>query len=293
MSYTFLNVLFFYYHFIIEQGKTLQTISLFCYLKQHDKNGGPSLVVCPLSVLYSWCNELARWAPSLKVLRLHSSDQVEQETQRKQLAEHGVEYDVIVTTYEMAKVPSLVGTWKRLYFQYLILDEGHKIKSHVTQISQAVRKIHCENRVILTGTPLQNNLVELWSLLNFLFSDIFTTMEPFENAFQLNQNQIDKTKLIQAQRVLDLFMIRRLKDQVEKLIPPKLETAVHCPLSKMQKFWYKALLMKDIKLLEKATSSDSETTAKKLSNLIMQLRKWYVVVLLTWDVRGGVFCHYY
>jgi SWI/SNF-related matrix-associated actin-dependent regulator of chromatin subfamily A member 5 len=258
------------------QGKTLQTISLFSYLKETEQATGPSLVICPLSVLSSWCNELNHWAPHLKFLRLHSSSPEEQESQRKQLADHGHELDVVLTTYEMAKVPVLHSLFQRLHFHYLVLDEGHKIKGHTTQIAQAVRKIHSENKLLLTGTPLQNNLVELWSLLEFLYPEVFTTSKPFEDAFSLAENHVDTEMLCKAQQVLDLFMLRRLKARVEKLLPEKLETKVYCPLSQTQIFWYKAILLKDIQALckfdgeEKTTGQSSRNV---LENLFMQLRK--------------------
>ena len=207
---------------------------------------GPSLVICPLSVLSSWCNELTKWAPSLKYFRLHSSGLNEQNRQKRLLADHGTEYDVIVTTYEMAKVPNFKSLYQRIHFNYLVLDEGHKIKGHETQIAQAVRKIHCGNTLLLTGTPLQNNLFELWNLLNFLLPDVFTTSNPFEKHFDLNENIVDKVFLRKTRNLLELFMLRRLKQEVEKLIPPKLETKVYCPLSRNQSFWYKALIMKDV-----------------------------------------------
>jgi SWI/SNF-related matrix-associated actin-dependent regulator of chromatin subfamily A member 5 len=135
------------------------------------------------------------------------------------------EYDMIVTTYEMAKATSLKGTvWQRQQFNLLVLDEGHRIKCAETQISQAVRKIHSECRIILTGTPLANNLVELWSLLNFLVPDVFTSSTPFAEAFDLTLNVVDRQKLEQAHSVLALFMLRRLKSEVEKLMPKKIET---------------------------------------------------------------------
>jgi SWI/SNF-related matrix-associated actin-dependent regulator of chromatin subfamily A member 5 len=254
----------------------LQTISLLCYLKETEKKKGPSLVICPLSVLSSWCNELKRWAPHLKFLRLHSPSQEEQESQRKTLAEKGHTLDVIVTTYEMAKVPVLHSAFSRLHFHYLVLDEGHKIKAHTTQIAQAVRKIHCENKLLLTGTPLQNNMYELWSLLEFLYPEVFTTPEPFDSAFNISENHVDTEMLCKAQKVLDLFMLRRLKKQVEKLMPPKLETKVYCPLAQTQIFWYKAILMKDLQSLckyDEASGEIGQNSSKVLKNLFMQLRK--------------------
>ncbi|CAB9517489.1 ISWI chromatin-remodeling complex ATPase ISW2 [Seminavis robusta] len=257
-------------------GKTLQTISLLCYLKEHLGQSGPSLVVCPLSVLYSWCSEAQKWAPSLKVLRLHATNSEDQANQRRELVEHATEYDLVVTTYEMIKVQQLQFMFNRIHFRYLVLDEGHKIKSGLTLVAQAVRRLHCENRLLLTGTPLQNNLSELVQLLNFLLPDIFNNFEPFENAFDITNNVIDKEKMMQAQKVLGLFMIRRLKNQVEKLMPKKIETKVYCPLSRNQIFWYKAILMKDLSYLERHDNKDGTvgaTAAQKLAGLFMQLRK--------------------
>jgi SWI/SNF-related matrix-associated actin-dependent regulator of chromatin subfamily A member 5 len=136
-------------------GKTLQTISLLCYLKETEQYSGPSLVICPLSVLYSWCNEITKWAPSLKFLRLHSSSSDERESQKMSLQEKFATFDVVITTYEMAKSPSLQSFWRRQFFNYLILDEGHIIRNRETHIAEAVRKLHYENTMILTGTPLQ------------------------------------------------------------------------------------------------------------------------------------------
>jgi SWI/SNF-related matrix-associated actin-dependent regulator of chromatin subfamily A member 5 len=220
---------------------------------------------------------MSRWAPSLKFFRLHASNTDEQLAQRKELATNATAYDVILTTYEMAKVPLLKSVYARLHFHYLVLDEGHKIKGHLTLIAQAVRNIHCGNKLILTGTPLQNNMVELWSLLNFLYPSTFTTAKPFAEGFNLAENIVDKAFLQRAQQMLDLFMLRRLKANVETFIPPKLETKVYCPLSKTQTFWYKSLLMKDLgKLAGCETAGSGKFGAQRhnmLKSLFMQLRK--------------------
>ncbi|KAG7366569.1 SNF2-related protein [Nitzschia inconspicua] len=265
-------------------GKTVQTISLLCYLKEVEGKTGPSLVVCPLSVLSSWMKELKFWAPALKVFRLHNSNSSQQEKSRQAIMDSVVEYDVVLTTYEMVKAPSLNSFFQRLHFHYTVLDEGHKVKSNETLVSGAVRKIHSENRLLLTGTPLQNNLVELWSLLELLYPDVFTTSAPFEKSFNLTENRVDETMLAHARQLLRVFMIRREKAKVEKLLPEKLETRVYCPLSKEQVFMYKAILMKDLSILEQleqkvsSAAGDGEgavksTSKKILQNLFMQLRK--------------------
>jgi SWI/SNF-related matrix-associated actin-dependent regulator of chromatin subfamily A member 5 len=184
----------------------------------------------------------------------------------------------------MVKAPHLNNFFKRLHFHYMVLDEGHKVKSSVTLISGAVRRIHCENRLLLTGTPLQNNLVELWSLLDLLYPEIFTTSTPFQNGFNLTENRVNNEMLANARELIQLFMLRREKSEVEKLLPPKLETRVYCPLSKEQVFMYKAILMKDLSVLEQlehkvaSTSGNedgvvSQKNRKLLQNLFMQLRK--------------------
>jgi len=262
-------------------GKTLQTISLLCYLKEYENISGPSLVICPLSVLYSWCNELSKWAPDLKFLRFHSSGAEQREQQKKNFILHSSEYDVVITTYEMAKSSDLTHLWRRQHFNYVVLDEGHIIKEAKTQISQAVRKLHSENVLILTGTPLQNNLYELWSILNYLYPDILTTSSPFSEAFDIGKNAIDKEQLNNAHELLGLFMLRRLKVEVERLMPKKIETKVVCPLSNMQKHWYKSLLLKDMGTLASASEKEKnegdsnlgQNSYKQLNNLIMQLRK--------------------
>ena len=177
----------------------------------------------------SWCCELKKWAPSLRVLLFHTSDGTERAKQRQALTEAADKYDVVVTTYDMVRTKELLAIWARIFFRYVVLDEGHKIKSMDTLISRAVRALNSENRLLLTGTPLQNNLVELVALLNFLHPDIFTNAKEFEAAFHIgngSNSTFDEERLIQAQKVLNLFMLRRKKDQVEKLLPTKMETKV-------------------------------------------------------------------
>ena len=140
-------------------------------------------------------------------------------------------YDIVVTTYEMAKNPQIVGLIRNTYFNLCVLDEGHVIKNLTSQIAEAVRKIHCQTRVILTGTPLQNNLVELYAILNFLYHQYFTTPEIFADAFDITHNRIDPEMLLKANKLLQKFMIRRLKDEVEKLMPKKIEKKILCQLS--------------------------------------------------------------
>ena len=134
-------------------GKTLQTISLIAYLKVERKLKGPSLVVCPLSVLSAWCTEFATWAPSLRVVKLHAVDVRERERRAKALITELGSYDVVVTTYEMLKNPAMKSTLvQRMHWRCFVIDEGHVIKNPNTNLSQTCRKVHYHFGLLLTGT---------------------------------------------------------------------------------------------------------------------------------------------
>ena len=258
-------------------GKTLQTIAFLAHLKFNCGIGGPHLVICPLSVLSSWMIELRRFCPSLRAVKLHSSDQEERKRLMQTLASATSEVDVVVTTYEMAKSPETARTLSLSWWRYLVIDEGHVIKNDASLISQSVRRVHFAHALLLTGTPLQNNLHELWALLNFLYPDVFSSSDAFDNAFDLGANTVDRAQLVAASTLLKPFMLRRTKDDVEKGMPPKLETTIACPLSEMQLFWYKRLLLRESSLLKQLEADHSEEAAnsgtdwKKLSSLLMQV----------------------
>jgi SNF2 family DNA or RNA helicase len=264
-------------------GKTLQTLSLFQYLEELDRENGvmseenrPYLVICPLSVLNSWVNEAQRWVPELKVLRFHGAmserarlkrvalgmedlrgNETLQAKNRKASRKAGLKvpkmptenesssYKIIVTTYDTFASEQ---SWFKSSFvwRYVVLDEGHKIKSSITQISVALRNVSAEHRLILTGTPLQNNLLEMWALLAWLYPDVFTdnTETLFKESFDLNKGKVNRQTMDDARRLLELVMLRRMKDSpgVNLGLPPKEEILLYVPLTPMQRFWYTRLL---------------------------------------------------
>ena len=261
-------------------GKTLQTIALLAHVKYTLGQPGPHLIIAPLSVLSAWTAEFRRFCPAMRVLKLHSSDG-EERARLMSTVEKCDAYDVAITTPEMAKAANVqTKLAHRSWWHYLIVDEGHVLKNDQSQVSQALRKFHCARCVLLTGTPLQNNLHELWALLNFLYPDVFVSSAAFDTAFDLGRGEVDDSQLTAASLLLRPFVLRRTKAEVEKGLPPKLETSIACPLSEMQRFWYKRLLLKESTLLlshlegEHAdAAAASGTDWKKLSSLLMQLRK--------------------
>lgn len=246
-------------------GKTLQTISLLGYMKHYRNIPSPHLVIVPKSTLANWQNEFKRWVPSIKAVCL-IGDQDERAIFIRDILMPG-EWDVCITSYEMVIREKAV--FKKFNWRYLVIDEAHRIKNEKSKLSEIVREFKSTNRLLLTGTPLQNNLHELWALLNFLLPDVFNSSEDFDAWFNTN-NCFGDTQLVdRLHAVLRPFLLRRIKSDVEKKLLPKKETKIFIGLSKMQREWYTKILMKDIDVVNGAGKSDK----MRLLNILMQLRK--------------------
>nr|DBA21016.1 TPA: hypothetical protein GDO54_017741 [Pyxicephalus adspersus] len=154
-------------------GKTLQTIALLGYLKHYRNIPGPHMVLVPKSTLHNWMNEFKRWVPSLRAVCL-IGDKDQRAAFIRDVMMPG-EWDVCVTSYEMVIREKSV--FKKFNWRYLVIDEAHRIKNEKSKLSEIVREFKTTNRLLLTGTPLQNNLHELWALLNFLLPDVFNSAE--------------------------------------------------------------------------------------------------------------------
>ena len=265
-------------------GKTLQTISFFGHLHDIHQISGPHLVVVPLSVLFNWMAECKRFCPSLSVVRVHTNSK--QEGNRIKGLLHNNEHDIYITTYETVKTGLLKESLHRVLWQTIVLDEGHRIKTEGTLITHACKTLRARFKIVLTGTPVQNNLQETHSLMNFLHPKIFDNAEPFKDCFSLGQTiTVNRSVINQVHHALRPFVLRRVKTEVEQTLPPKIETVVKCPLSDMQIFWIKRLLLKQGKLLAKleqeyyaergveVDTSNKSADWKKLQSLLAQLRK--------------------
>ncbi|KAJ1383554.1 SNF2 family N-terminal domain-containing protein, partial [Ochromonadaceae sp. CCMP2298] len=238
---------------------------------------GPHLVMVPKSTLSNWCNEFKRWCPVLRVLRFHGSKEERMEIVEDMLKPARLagerDWDVVITTYEVVNLERAV--LMKIAWNYLIIDEAHRLKNEASQFSTTVRQLNTKHRLLLTGTPLQNNLHELWALLNFLLPDVFASSDQFDDWFNLDvDDQEAKQRMIgQLHKLLRPFMLRRLKADVEKSLPPKSETILFTGMSSVQKNLYRQVLLRDIDTINSASSTNSNGSRTAILNIVMQLRK--------------------
>ncbi|XAR54524.1 Calcium/calmodulin-dependent protein kinase [Bertholletia excelsa] len=244
-------------------GKTLQTISLLGYLHEFRGITGPHMVVAPKSTLGNWMNEIKRFCPILCAVKFLGNPE-ERKYIRENLLVAG-KFDVCVTSFEMAIKEK--STLRQFSWRYIIIDEAHRIKNENSLLSKTMRLYKTNYRLLITGTPLQNNLHELWSLLNFLLPEIFSSSETFDEWFQISGENDQQEVVQQLHKVLRPFLLRRLKSDVEKGLPPKKETILKVGMSQMQKQYYRALLQKDLEVV------NAGGERKRLLNIAMQLRK--------------------
>ncbi|KAG6508577.1 hypothetical protein ZIOFF_033951 [Zingiber officinale] len=244
-------------------GKTLQTISLLGYLHEFRGITGPHMVVAPKSTLGNWMREIRRFCPILHPIKF-LGDPEERKHIRENLLVAG-KFDVCVTSFEMAIKEK--NALRRFSWRYVIIDEAHRIKNENSLLSKTMRLYNTNYRLLITGTPLQNNLHELWALLNFLLPEIFSSSETFDEWFQISGENDQQEVVQQLHKVLRPFLLRRLKSDVEKGLPPKKETILKVGMSQMQKHYYRALLQKDLEVI------NAGGERKRLLNIAMQLRK--------------------
>ncbi|XP_039271733.2 SWI/SNF-related matrix-associated actin-dependent regulator of chromatin subfamily A member 2-like isoform X2 [Styela clava] len=261
-------------------GKTIQTIALVCHLMEKKHVNGPFLIIVPLSTLSNWVMEFEKWAPSVIKIAYKGAPQI-----RKQLTQQlrGGKFNVVITTYEYVIKDKHV--LSKVRWKYQIVDEGHRMKNHHCKLTQVLNTYYLSpHRLLLTGTPLQNKLPELWALLNFLLPSIFkscTTFEQWFNApFAMTGEKVDlneeETILIirRLHKVLRPFLLRRLKKEVESQLPEKVEYVVKCDMSALQRLLYSHMQRNGLLLTDGSEKGkQGKGGAKALMNTIMQLRK--------------------
>ncbi|PKA57845.1 Chromatin structure-remodeling complex protein SYD [Apostasia shenzhenica] len=234
-------------------GKTVQVIALICYLMETKNDRGPFLVVVPSSVLPGWASEISFWSPCINAIAYTGPP----EERRKLFKERIVhlKFNVLLTTYEYLMNKHDRPKLSKIHWHYIIIDEGHRIKNASCKLNADLKHYSSAHRLLLTGTPLQNNLDELWALLNFLLPNIFNSSEdfsqwfnkPFESNVDASPDEALLTEeenlliINRLHQVLRPFVLRRLKHKVENELPEKIERLIRCEASAYQK-----LLMKRV-----------------------------------------------
>ncbi|CAJ0541499.1 Ff.00g080810.m01.CDS01 [Fusarium sp. VM40] len=270
-------------------GKTVQTIALIALLREQENYLGPHLIVAPLSTLSNWMDEFAKWTPSIPVVMYHGNKDDRERIFRTSMMKHlkggrpTAKFPVVCTSYEMVLRDQ--HNLSKINWEFIIIDEGHRMKNAEAKLFQQLRQFHSATRLLITGTPLQNNLKELWSLLHFLLPTIFTDWEAFESWFDFSDLEDEqgteefladqkKQELVKKiHLILQPMLLRRIKQDVAAYLPKKREYVLFAPMTKDQTDLYNVLTNKKIdtreylenKVIEKLNATASTTPSGKSS----------------------------
>ncbi|KAK2716917.1 chromatin-remodeling ATPase INO80-like isoform X2 [Artemia franciscana] len=268
-------------------GKTVQSIAFLAHVAERFGIWGPFLIISPTSTLHNWQQEFSRFVPDFKVIPYWGSPQerkiLRQFWSRKNLHTKESTFHVVITSYQM--IVSDYKYFQRIKWQYMILDEAQAIKSSASARWKTLLGFNCRNRLLLSGTPIQNNMAELWALLHFIMPTLFDSHDEFSEWFSKDiestaeakgTKNIDEKHLTRLHLILKPFMLRRIKKDVENELSEKIEIMLYCPLTSRQKALYNAVKQKikieDLLYSGQSTSVASSATSN-LMNIVMQLRK--------------------
>jgi len=245
-------------------GKTIQTLAMLQKVKEDDQlleTQSTSLIVMPTSLIYNWLTEAKKFTPKLKILA-HTG------TNRNKDVANFANYDIIITTYGVTRVD--VDELKNFYFNYIILDESQNIKNPASKSFKAVRSLKSKHKLILSGTPVENSVSDLWSQLTFLNPGLLGTQAFFyEEYVQAIEKKKDEEKARKLQSIIKPFVLRRTKEQVAAELPPKTEQVIYCDMSEDQAAYYektKSAYRNDL-----LQSMDDGTFAQKQVQLLQGL----------------------
>jgi len=267
-------------------GKTIQVIALVAHVREKNVKG-PICIAAPLATLPNWMNEFRKWTPGISALLYHGSKQHRadlRKTAMRKAHQNDDDFPVIVTSYEICILDR--AALSHFKFKYLVIDEGQRVKNRDCRLVRELKKLDTENRLLLSGTPIQNTLEELWSLLNFVNPQIFDDLAVFQSWFGFRnigqETQVDdivddesKDRIVsKLHEILRPFLLRRVKADVLKgVLPPKKEIVVYAAMTPLQKT-YEALILQH-QLKDTLQSSGIPCTGKEVSenNMLMNQRK--------------------
>ncbi|XP_035827815.1 helicase domino isoform X2 [Aplysia californica] len=252
-------------------GKTIQTIAMLAHLACDKGVWGPHLIVVPTSVMLNWEMEFKKWCPAFKILTYYGS--IKERKLKRQGWTKTNAFHVCITSYKL--VVQDHQAFRRKKWKYFILDEAQNIKNFKSQRWQMLLNFSSQRRLLLTGTPLQNSLMELWSLMHFLMPNVFQSHSEFKEWFSNpltgmieGSQEYNESLVRRLHKVLRPFLLRRLKNEVEKQMPQKFEHVVMCRLSKRQRYLYDDFM-------SQTKTKETLATGHFMSviNILMQLRK--------------------
>ncbi|CAN0302261.1 unnamed protein product [Bubo scandiacus] len=247
-------------------GKTIQTISFLNYLFHEHQLYGPFLLVVPLSTLTSWQREIQTWAPQMNSV-VYLGDIISRNMIRTHEWMHPqtkrLKFNILLTTYEiLLKDKSFLGG---LNWVFIGVDEAHRLKNDDSLLYKTLIDFKSNHRLLITGTPLQNSLKELWSLLHFIMPEKFSSWEDFEEEHGKGR----EFGYASLHKELEPFLLRRVKKDVEKSLPAKVEQILRMEMSALQKQYYKWILTRNYKALSKG----SKGSTSGFLNIMMELKK--------------------
>ncbi|KAK3093780.1 hypothetical protein FSP39_020132, partial [Pinctada imbricata] len=267
-------------------GKTVQSMAFLAHLAEAQGIWGPFLVIAPASTLHNWQQECARFVPKFKIVPYWGNTQdrkiLRKFWDQKCLHTEEASFHVVITSYQL--VIQDVKYFQRIKWQYMILDEAQAIKSSSSVRWKILLGFNCRNRLLLTGTPIQNSMAELWALLHFIMPTMFDSHDEFNEWFSKDieshaekQSGIDENQLSRLHMILKPFMLRRVKKDVENELSDKIEILVYCPLTRRQKMLYQGIKNKisieDLLQGSSSNTSQAQNSTSSLMNLVMQFRK--------------------
>jgi superfamily II DNA or RNA helicase len=217
-------------------GKTLQTLAFIsaCVAKQGDRPRLPCLIVCPSSLVFNWAAEARKFTPELRVLALHGPA-------RQQHFGAIDDHDVIITSYALIRRDA--AEYRERQFDLLVLDEAQHIKNRQTQNAQAVKSVRANQKLVLTGTPMENSVLDLWSIFDFLMPGYLGSAQDFKDRYEIPiTRDRDKTSQSRLSRRIRPFLLRRLKREVAADLPGRIEQVSFCELNNSQKQVYQQVL---------------------------------------------------